>query len=170
MPWLMTPFEGAQEVGGMKDVFNLHLSKGRQVIERAFGMMIKRWRILASSLDYSVDRCNRVIRVCALLHNMCLRSSLSKRIVVDRRTEAHHPFSQRDPVNGVVERVRLHVAGYRCPGTVQTEAEMHRVAEKKWSDAAATKRVLLSKRLFKKGNRRNAPRGANQCAAYQLSN
>jgi hypothetical protein len=107
MPWLMTPFEGAQEVGGMKDVFNLHLSKGRQVIERAFGMMIKRWRILASSLDYSVDRCNRVIRVCALLHNMCL---------------------------------------------------------------TATKRVLLSKRLFKKGNRRNAPRGANQCAAYQLSN
>ena len=43
-PWLITPFD-AREVAldARRDVFNLNLSRGRQVIERAFGMMISRF-------------------------------------------------------------------------------------------------------------------------------
>ena len=50
MPWLLTPYQGPQLINGKNDVYNNHLSKARQVVERAFGMMISRWRILVPPL------------------------------------------------------------------------------------------------------------------------
>jgi hypothetical protein len=169
MPWLMTPYEGAQEVNGTKDVYNNHVSMGRQVVERAFGMMIKRWRILAGSLEFSVVKCNKILRVCALLHNMCLRNSLSNKVTVDRRTAALRPFKQKDPITGVVEKVRLHVDQYRDPNVVITEAEWVAHLEKQWRSAAASKRALLTSRIYGKGNRRRVRRGAKRGAAYQTN-
>jgi len=109
MPWLLTLYQGAQTIGGKNDVFNLHLSKGRQVIERAFGMMIKRWRILVSSLEFSVERCSMVIKICVMLHNMCMRDRLSQRVFIDQRTQRRHPFHPDSSENEIVPKIRLHV-------------------------------------------------------------
>jgi hypothetical protein len=167
MPWLMTPFEGLFTLGGMQDVFNLHLSKGRQVIERAFGMMMKRWRILTTTLEYSVVRCNSIIKCCAMLHNMCLRDRLSRNITVDAPTELRHPFNLNRPGSCLVPRVHVHLPNYRQPGLIVTEEERMKKEEKDLIRAANIKRGLLASQLYGKGNRRQQARGANRAAAYQ---
>jgi hypothetical protein len=81
---LITPYEGSQPLGGKNDVFNYHSAKSRQVVERAFGMMISRWRILVDALGLGSHQKDAVvIKVCCLFHNICLRHNLSKKIVVN---------------------------------------------------------------------------------------
>ncbi|KAL8546769.1 hypothetical protein ACS0TY_006476 [Phlomoides rotata] len=52
-----------------KEYFNMNHSKARNVIERTFGLMKKRWAILRSPSFYPIKVQNRVILACALIHN-----------------------------------------------------------------------------------------------------
>ena len=168
MPWLMTPFEGPQQVDGSKDVYNNYLSKGRQVVERAFGMMISRWRILVAPLDVkSIGRTADVIKVCCILHNLCLRNTLSKRVVINRRDEMRHPFRPECTKTGVVPRVRLHADSWRTPGG--TEEERRKEEEKVLKKCALAKRQVICTTLHSKGNRR-VKTIRKRSAAYQMMN
>ncbi|XP_057766887.1 uncharacterized protein LOC130987391 [Salvia miltiorrhiza] len=51
------------------ELFNLHHSKARIVIERAFGIMKMRWGILRSSTFYPVKTQIRLIMSCFILNN-----------------------------------------------------------------------------------------------------
>ena len=70
--YLMVPFKGALTAAQQR--FNTALSKRRQCMERAFGMLKCRWRRLkyldASNMPLLVD----MITTCAILHNLCLLS------------------------------------------------------------------------------------------------
>ena len=71
-PFLITPCDAAQakdDVNGAKDSFNFHLSSCRIYIECAFGEMVMRWGILWRTLKFNLVNCNKIIRVCMLLHN-----------------------------------------------------------------------------------------------------
>ena len=48
----------------------------RQCIERAFGILVKRWGILWRPLQCSFDRWNLVLSVCAKLHNRCIDEAI----------------------------------------------------------------------------------------------
>ncbi|KAK6142040.1 hypothetical protein DH2020_013869 [Rehmannia glutinosa] len=52
-----------------KEYFNMTHSKARNVIERAFGLLKKRWAILRSQSFYDIKVQNRIIMACVLLHN-----------------------------------------------------------------------------------------------------
>ncbi|XP_073118648.1 uncharacterized protein [Henckelia pumila] len=52
-----------------KDLFNWRHSRARNVIERAFGLLKKRWAILRSPSFYPIAVQNRIILGCILLHN-----------------------------------------------------------------------------------------------------
>ena len=58
----------------------------RQVVERAFGLLVARWGIFWRPLRVSVDKIPLVIRVCCKLHNIC----------IDRFSEKHLPDPYRD--------------------------------------------------------------------------
>lgn len=66
IPW------GGQGIGVAKDSYNYHLSVRRQVIERAFGILVKRWGVFARALVVSHSRWFLVSSVCAKLHNICI--------------------------------------------------------------------------------------------------
>ena len=66
IPW------GGTGIGSAKDSFNYHLSARRQVIERAFGILVKRWGIFARPLLVKHSRWALVSTVCAKLHNICI--------------------------------------------------------------------------------------------------
>jgi DDE superfamily endonuclease len=68
---LLTPWSG-RGIGKDKDAFNFHLSVRRQVIERAFGILVRRWGVLNRKLVVSFHRWNLVVTVCAKLHNVCV--------------------------------------------------------------------------------------------------
>lgn len=58
--------------------FNNVLSSQRITIERAFGILVRRWGILWRPISYSLTKVPKIIRVCAMLHNVCVDRWLIK--------------------------------------------------------------------------------------------
>uniref|UniRef100_A0A5B6Z293 DDE Tnp4 domain-containing protein n=1 Tax=Davidia involucrata TaxID=16924 RepID=A0A5B6Z293_DAVIN len=52
-----------------KELFNLRHSTARNVIERAFGLLKKRWAILRSASFFELKTQVNIISACAILHN-----------------------------------------------------------------------------------------------------
>lgn len=67
----LTPYKG-KNLPVDKDTFNYYLSMNRQVIERAFGILVRRWGIFWRPLRCSMDLIPLIIRVCCKLHNICV--------------------------------------------------------------------------------------------------
>ena len=74
---LLAPWPG-QHLDIWKDSFNFHLSAMRQCIERAFGLMMRRWGIFHRWLEVSLKKWGFVTAVCAKLHNYCIRRGLGE--------------------------------------------------------------------------------------------
>lgn len=53
-----------------RELFNLRHAKLRQVVERTIGLFKRRWRMLGSSSECSIDTFNAAVYSCAHLHNM----------------------------------------------------------------------------------------------------
>ncbi|XP_063945568.1 protein ALP1-like isoform X2 [Daucus carota subsp. sativus] len=60
--------EGYQPICA-KEYFNMRHSTARNVVERAFGILKKRWAILRSPSFYPLKIQNRIILACCVLHN-----------------------------------------------------------------------------------------------------
>jgi hypothetical protein len=67
----VTPWSGTG-IGIAKDAFNYHLSVRRQVIERAFGILTKRWGIFWRPLNCGFHNWSLIAMTCAKLHNICV--------------------------------------------------------------------------------------------------
>jgi hypothetical protein len=70
----MSPWKG-RNLPSHKDAFNYYLSLQRQVIERAFGILIQRWGIFWRPLRLSFRHRGLVIRAACRLHNICITSN-----------------------------------------------------------------------------------------------
>jgi hypothetical protein len=68
---VLSPY-GGRNIGPWRDSFNYHLSAMRQSIERAFGMLVKRFWIFSRPLQCDYGRWNFIALVCAKLHNLCI--------------------------------------------------------------------------------------------------
>jgi hypothetical protein len=67
----LVPWSG-RGIGLWKDSFNYHLSAMRQCIERAFGLLTRRWGIFWRPLQCEYARWSDIGTVCAKLHNFCI--------------------------------------------------------------------------------------------------
>jgi hypothetical protein len=67
---MLSPWPG-RGLGRWKDSFNYWLSHSRQAIERAFGMLVRRWGIFWRPLICSYERWSLVVLTCMKLHNLC---------------------------------------------------------------------------------------------------
>ena len=56
-----------------EEFFNMKHVSARNVIERCFGLLKMRWRILRSQSLYPVNTQCRIITTCCLLHNLIRR-------------------------------------------------------------------------------------------------
>jgi hypothetical protein len=52
-----------------KELFNLRHSSLRNVIERIFGVVKRKYRILTTPSEYSIDTQSRIVLACCTLHN-----------------------------------------------------------------------------------------------------
>eukprot|EP01040_Poterioochromonas_malhamensis_P015359 gene15359-17178_t len=68
---ILSPFKG-RNLPADKDAFNYFLSLNRQVVERAFGILVARWGIFWRPLRVSVKRIPLILSVCCKLHNICV--------------------------------------------------------------------------------------------------
>jgi hypothetical protein len=183
MPWLMCPIPGSHLPDTRGDVYNNYLSKGRQVIERAFGMLVNRWRIMVAGLEsMSIRSMVKIVKVCCLLHNLCLRDNMSRKIIVSRDDAHRHPFDPAEVTDAhtnavllahgnkkgkIVGRIRTHVPTYTTPGAISA-ADMAAAREKLLRSMASGLRDRIATELPAKGSRRLKPRGHKRSAAYQM--
>jgi hypothetical protein len=70
---MLTPFSGAQKEHPENDAYNFYCSQVRITIERAIGMLTKRWRIFDSSLQCKLSTASKIIQVAARLHNYIMK-------------------------------------------------------------------------------------------------
>ena len=51
--------------------YNARLSRGRVIVEIAFGRLKSRWRRLSKQIDMDISNVPNVILACCALHNIC---------------------------------------------------------------------------------------------------
>lgn len=66
--YLLKPFSGRNLSYGQK-IFNYRLSRGRRVVENAFGILASKFRLFEKPLPYSPDKVVKIVRACCALHN-----------------------------------------------------------------------------------------------------
>ena len=54
-----------------QQIFNTRLSGARCTVERAFGRLKGRWRILDKRNDHALEKVPNIVLACCLLHNIC---------------------------------------------------------------------------------------------------
>jgi hypothetical protein len=94
----LTPLCG-NSVTTYQDSYNYHISAMRQCIERAFGILVKRWGILWRKLNCAFERWNLVLIVCAKLHNICIEGNIDKQSFETHPDDEDHGDNQEVHLN-----------------------------------------------------------------------
>lgn len=68
LPWLLKGYKG--QVSVEQESFNAYLSRGRVVVENAFGRLKARFRCLIKRLDISYKFVPKVVIACLILNNI----------------------------------------------------------------------------------------------------
>ena len=72
-PWMMAPFKGHKDGLSREEYhWNFIQSSTRMCVERAFGMLKGRWRILLKRVDVHLKNVPDLVSTCLVLHNMCI--------------------------------------------------------------------------------------------------
>lgn len=69
---LLIPFTGSQRANVDNDAFNFFLSQLRIRIEMSFARLVRKWWILTSRLQNSLETNSRILMACARLHNFVI--------------------------------------------------------------------------------------------------
>lgn len=72
LPWLMTPFKDYGTLSREKQNYNKQHSRGRQVVERAFGQLKGRFRRLTLFYVHKIELLVYCIVAVCVLHNVCI--------------------------------------------------------------------------------------------------
>ena len=72
-PWMLAPFKGHKDGLSREEYhWNFVQSSTRMCVERAFGMLKGRWRILLKRIDVHLKNVPDLVATCLVLHNMCI--------------------------------------------------------------------------------------------------
>lgn len=70
--WLIKPYPESAHMPAAERDFNYKLSCARIAVERAFGLLKGRWRILLKQQEGHIVNVQYVILTCCVLHNYCI--------------------------------------------------------------------------------------------------
>ena len=98
---LLIPY-GGSKLDAVKDCFNYHLSAMKQCIERAFGILKRRWGILWRPLMCEFHRWPLIVQVVARLHNVCIDFNVNKNFIATS-SEDHMPWDDHSVIFNLEE-------------------------------------------------------------------
>lgn len=102
--WLMTPYRDGPSRDDQRSLldclYNKRLSRGRSVVENAFGILKQSFRELLTITDLHVTFVLDVVVCCLLLHNVLSRQSLDEvaRLLEILQREEALPKVDNDPL------------------------------------------------------------------------
>ncbi|XP_068704073.1 uncharacterized protein [Montipora foliosa] len=70
--WLIKPYQDKGHLPRDERKFNVKLSALRSVVERAFGMLKGRWRIVMKKIEQKVPNVTKATIAACVLHNICI--------------------------------------------------------------------------------------------------
>ncbi|XP_033100382.1 protein ANTAGONIST OF LIKE HETEROCHROMATIN PROTEIN 1-like [Anneissia japonica] len=114
LPWLMKGFSEGANFGQQERTFNYRLSRARMVVERAFGQLKGRWRILMRRNDSALKAIPQMVTSCCILHNFCIEHNEVYEAGWDQMHVIYEQ-PQADPVHDVVpsaDDIRNALLGY----------------------------------------------------------
>jgi hypothetical protein len=124
-PQEMSPYKGGSRgLSREKDICNYFISKHRQVIERAFGILIQRWGVFWRPLRVSMQHRDLVVRVACKLHNICIEDFGYKDIQTVKTNDIPNFPRENDHREGdnpypewlrfpIYDNIKLYGQGYR---------------------------------------------------------
>ena len=72
-PWMYCPFKGGKtELSQIQANWNFVQSSTRMCVERAFGILKGRWRIIMKRCDVPLRSVPDLVATCIVLHNLCI--------------------------------------------------------------------------------------------------
>ena len=69
--YLMKSYRNTANITEGQKLFNYRLSRARMVVEKAFGHLKGRWRILIKKMETKLENVPIIILACCVLHNVC---------------------------------------------------------------------------------------------------
>ena len=66
----MRPVPGRYLKTFAERIYNYRLSRARNMVECAFGIMVSQWRVYKKAMELTPDRAEKVIRATTVLHNL----------------------------------------------------------------------------------------------------
>ncbi len=67
--WLMKPYS-RRDLSHSEQIFNYRLSRARRVVENAFGILVKRFRVILKTMEVGPEQAARITLTCCILHNI----------------------------------------------------------------------------------------------------
>lgn len=72
-PWMYCPFKGGKiALFGKEANSNFIQSSTRMCVERAFGILKGRWRLIMKRLEIPLKNMPDIVATCIILHNLCI--------------------------------------------------------------------------------------------------
>ena len=110
---LIKPYPYTNRLSREEIQFNKKLSAARVTVERAFGVLKARWRILLKRLDSDITNVSDTIISCVVLHNFCqmendqyIDHDLILQELIRKEQEARNARRQNNTVLGQANYIR----------------------------------------------------------------
>lgn len=113
--YVLTPYKGSS-LAQDKDAYNYYHSNARVCVERAFGMLETRWRILGRPIaSRKPERWREIWQACVALHNLCTDKAVGRRTDGRVRRFPHGPGERSAAAKRAAATKRLAQAGLVRP-------------------------------------------------------
>ena len=105
-PWMYCPFKGGKTtLCGKEANWNFIQSSTRMCVERAFGILKGRWRVIMKRCEVPLRSMPDIVATCIVLHNLCIMNK--EGIEEDWIVEAENKLSRRIDEGGIREGSEL---------------------------------------------------------------